>query len=252
MNEIRKCEICGITSDIKRIKYSSAVNMTLCSKHNNQYRTYGKFLDCNQQSRKDPNKYTIHGDYTEIYTYDYKGDIEETFIIDTEDLSKVLEHKWRTCYKRGKAYIVTGNNKQYPITYLARYLLDYSGELEVDHIDGNTLNNRKSNLRIGDRTVQCGNLAPRKTNKIGVRGVAYDPKNDVYIVDFSFDKHRYYTKPWHKIEEAVYARYMMETKLNPYRYTSNDEKIHSFIDNMSLESKKSVEDYLSQKLNIIF
>ena len=245
---IKKCEVCGITSEIKKIKYYSKAEKYLCSKHSNQFRTYGRFLDNNSQSRKDTNKYEVCGDFTKVFTYDKRGNIQETFLIDTEDLDKVLEHKWRTCYKKNKPYIVTGNNRQYPITYLARYLLDYTEELEIDHIDGNVLNNKKSNLRIADRKIQCGNLAPKRTNKLGVRGVSFDKRSGNYVVDFSYDKKRMYLKQFKDVNEAVYARYMLELIINPYRYFSNDENIESYIKCLSDKQKYDVEYYVSEKV----
>ena len=245
--EIRKCEVCGITSEEKKIKYNSKAEKYLCSKHSNQFRTYGRFLDNNSQSRKDTNKYEVCGDFSKVFTYDKRGNIQETFLIDTEDLDKVLEHKWRTCYKKKKPYIVTGNNRQYPITYLARYILDYTGDLEVDHIDGNVLNNRKSNLRIADRIVQCGNLAPKCNNKIGVRGVSYDKKNGKYVVDFSRNKKRIHFKPFDDVNEAVYARYMIELIANPQRYFANDDVIESFISKLTPKQKNDIEYYVSVK-----
>lgn len=245
--KIKQCEVCGVTSETKIIKYVTKAGKYLCCKHASQFRFKGTFLDNNPQSKKDPNQYKIYGDYTEVYTYNIKGNIEETFIIDTEDLEKVLKHKWRTVYKRGKPYIVTGNNRQFPITYLSRYILDYTDDLEIDHIDGNVLNNRKNNFRYADRKIQCGNLAPKCTNKIGVRGVSQDNRSGLYVVDFSYNKKRKYLKPFKTVNEAVYARLMMEQKFNPYRYTSNDETINSYIDCLSIDKKQEIEYYINEK-----
>lgn len=241
---IKTCDICGITSDKKRIKYVSKANKNLCDKHAQQFRYHGEFLDSNPQSINDPNGYEICGDYTNVYTYDRQGNIKETFVIDTDDLEKVLKHKWRVAYKRRKPYIVTGNNRSFPITYLTRYLLDYSGDLEIDHIDGNVLNNRKDNLRYADKTVQCGNLAPKMNSKIGIRGVSYATKDKVYRVDFSYNKKRLRVKNFKDINEAVYARYMLELIINPYRYTQNDENIMSYIDCLTSKQKDDIETYV--------
>ena len=243
---IKKCEVCGITSDIKSVDYCHKAGMYLCNKHNCQFRFKGKFLDNNPRSRKDPNDYIICDDYVKMYTYNAKSEKDGEFIFDIEDLEKVLKHKWRTAHK-DKDYIVTGNNRQFPITYLARYLLDCPKDLEVDHIDGNTLDNRKKNLRIANRVIQCGNLAPKYTNKIGVRGVSYSKKDGDYVVDFTYNKKRIHFKHFKDINEAVYARYMIELIANPQRYFGNDDVIESFISKLTPQQKYDIEYYVSVK-----
>lgn len=242
-----KCEVCGITEDIKPIVYNNSINMYLCNKHNCQYRFKGKFTDNNQHSRKDPNTYRIIGNYIEVDCYDNNNEINGIFIADLEDLHFVKEHNWRIVKKRNKDYIVTGNNRNYPITYFHRLILNYYGELEVDHIDGNSLNNRKSNLRIVTRQIQVRNLKPKINNIIGVRGISYDNRYNKYVVDFSIDKRRIYIKPFKSVEEAVYARYLLEIKFNPNRYSYNDDIIFSYINKLDYFQKYDIEQYIHQK-----
>lgn len=240
---IKTCDICGITSDKKPVYFSQKFQMNLCNKHNCQLRLRGKILDTKQRSVKDSNDYEICDDYVKMYTYNSRSEIDSEFIFDTEDLEKVLQHKWRTVHKK-KNYIVTGNNKKFPITYLARYVMDCPDEFEIDHINGNTMDNRKSNLRIADSVIQTGNLAPKYTNKIGVRGVSYSERDKNYVVDFSYDKQRVYLKSFDDVNKAVYARYMLEFLVNPTRYKENDEYIKTFADKLSLQEKDEIETYV--------
>lgn len=53
--------------------------------------------------------------------------------------------------------------------------MSFNGEIPegkfIDHIDGNTSNNRISNLRVVDNTLSCRNMGSRVDNTSGVKGV---------------------------------------------------------------------------------
>lgn len=53
--------------------------------------------------------------------------------------------------------------------------------LEIDHIDGNRLNNDISNLRSVSRSVNARNMARSKRNTSGKSGVTYDKNKDRWI-----------------------------------------------------------------------
>ena len=160
--------------------------MTLCSKHINQYKTYGKFMDNNKRGVFDPNEIIFYKGYAVINLYDKFGNVIAQCIIDIEDVQKARLHKWRVTKKRNKLYVVTvTGNQDSEILYYARYILGYTDEKEVDHIDGNSLNNRKYNLRITDRASNCLNLQLKINNVTGIRGISYDKKYDKFTIDFT-------------------------------------------------------------------
>lgn len=222
--------------------------MYLCNKHRMQYRTYGYFRDNNPRSVYDPNEIHIQEDVALIDIYNQRSEKTYIAIIDMEDVGKIKGHKWRITIKKGKPYVVTGHGAGNQ-RYLARFLLDYNGPLEVDHIDGNTLNNRKSNLRILTHDNNVSNLKPKLTNKFGIRGISQDKRNGKYLVDFSYKKDRYFVKPWETFECAVACRYYLEVYLNPiFRFTPNDQKILNIVDALPQASKEEIRQYVLAKI----
>jgi hypothetical protein len=77
-------------------------------------------------------------------------------IVDDEDLDKVVVHKWSLHRGRYASANVEGKT-----TLMHRFILNTAKGLEVDHIDGDGLNNVRANLRTCTRAQNARN---RKTN----------------------------------------------------------------------------------------
>ena len=97
--------------------------------------------------RQEHNQYILHDDCAECFCYNLRNEFVCSFFIDIEDLEKCKLHRWFVKYGKGNyRNIVTDINNQR--VALHRYLLDYYGKNQIDHIDRNPLNNRKNNLRV--------------------------------------------------------------------------------------------------------
>ncbi len=93
-------------------------------------------------------------------------------MLDDEDLTRVLalEQEWNRAWcvsSKKRVLMFLGGGSHSFTVYLARFILNYSGPLLVDHIDRNTLNNQKYNLRVVTRSVNNYNTC---------RGLAMLPK----------------------------------------------------------------------------
>lgn len=132
----------------------------LCSKHYTQVRNHGSI-----QTRTifTPNDYVNKGDFYEVGCYDKYGELVGYFIIDVEDVEKAQQHKW---FLDGLGY--AKNNR---IGYYHNYILghDTKSNFEIDHMDNNPLNNKKSNLRKCTHQQNCCN----RKNKSGYKGVSF-------------------------------------------------------------------------------
>lgn len=94
-------------------------------------------------------------------------------IIDDEDLDRVRQHTWN-CLKIGYAQC---NRKtgEFAKTLLHRFILNYP-KGNIDHVNGDKLDNRKINLRVATQSQNMANTGKRMTNKSGHKGVCWNKK----------------------------------------------------------------------------
>lgn len=96
--------------------------------------------------------------------------------VDTADLPRVLQHHWGAFESR-KGYWVVATARRVAgrrrTIYLSRYLLDAPEGMEVDHLNRNTFDNRRENLRLATSAQNRQNLAGAyKNSETGIRGVS--------------------------------------------------------------------------------
>lgn len=100
-------------------------------------------------------------------------------IVDDEDFDRINEYKWYadSSTNTGKYYARRStrlNNKRISFK-MHRLILNAAKGEQVDHINGNTLDNRKENLRIcNNQQNQFNQIHHRKNNKLGIKGVYWD------------------------------------------------------------------------------
>jgi hypothetical protein len=87
----------------------------------------------------------------------------EGILFDQEDFDLIRPHKWRLTQD---GYLLTSDpaNRQTGI-YMHRLIMNPPDDMEIDHIDGNKLDNRKINLRIATKRDNRCNVRPRDNKK---------------------------------------------------------------------------------------
>lgn len=95
-------------------------------------------------------------------------------IVDDGDFDWLSKHTWCAYrhVKSGKYYAHTSIHRK--ATPMHRMILDLKrGDGRAcDHINGNGLDNRRSNLRLATQAENCRNTKLRKNNTSGYRGVS--------------------------------------------------------------------------------
>lgn len=94
-------------------------------------------------------------------------------MVDDEDYEWLNQYNWRANHDGTVlGWMGTSKDKQRPIL-IHRLILNAPEHLEVDHIDGNRLNNQRSNLRLATSSQNKMNRGPRKDNTSGYKGVSW-------------------------------------------------------------------------------
>ncbi len=171
-----------------------------------------------------------------------------SFYIDSTDYENIKQYVWRISKKKQKYYAVTGSCKKGTMRYLHGVVFGKVDEnSEIDHIDGNSLNNRRNNLRAVSRQGNIDNQrATRIDNQLGIRGVVYNKSRKKYKVDFYYHGKRFYTKEWDTIEEAVWCRYCFENYYGLSAIKNNPLAIQHFT--LDIEAKDVIQQYVLEQI----
>lgn len=168
----------------------------LCGKHYMQYRRYSKVLN---RTKFDPNEIILESDMAKIVLYNKNGDKIAEALIDTEDIGKISSDKW--CIDKNN-YVK--NSKQ---EYLHRVILGAPKDMCVDHINGNTLDNRKNNLRICTNRENTSNRTKLGTNNTsGILGVRFDNRRNKWYADIQYKGKCIFFGYFNIKEDAIKAR----------------------------------------------
>jgi hypothetical protein len=100
--------------------------------------------------------------------------------VDDEDYEYLSTCKWQfssTGYAVTGKYTSSGIHK---IIRMHRVIMNAPSGFQIDHIDGNKLNNCKSNLRICTQFENMANMRMKKVNTSGYIGVHFDKRYSIY------------------------------------------------------------------------
>jgi hypothetical protein len=155
--------------------------------------------------------------------YSMEHSVPTGVLLDDDDLDRVLAlGKW---FVDEKGYVRINKQmdyKQYKIR-LHRFVMGLSklDKCQVDHINGNKLDNRKQNLRLVTNQQNQMNRLPNKTNISGRVGVTYNKRNGTWVSRIKLNNVLFYLGTFKRIEDAIECRIDAEIKyFGEYAYAS--------------------------------
>lgn len=170
-------------------------------------------------------KYNTYDLESEEYGVGYtlKGKV---FYFDKEDYELIKDYCW---WINDSGYVVTSLNNNKKIRMHRLIMGDVDKNIRIDHINHNTLDNRKCNLREVTNAENLRNGKLRKTNKSGVVGVFFDKTRNKWIASITVDYKNIYLGRYDCIEDAIKARKEAEEKyFGEYSYDNSMELAQNY------------------------
>lgn len=184
-----KCKNCGKEFEIYTCKITYGQGVFCCRKCMGEY------------YKAKPNEIILKENYAEIVIKTKKNGTVKSKI-DLEDVEKVKDHSWVAIKHPhvNNFYIYLNSSTKH--LKLHRYLMNCPEKLVIDHINHDTLDNRKCNLRICTIAENNKNSGFYKNNTSGYKNIRWHKKNNTWAV-YSGNKYLGCRK---NIEDAIKLR----------------------------------------------
>jgi len=129
-------------------------------------------------------------------------------LVDDEDYEELSRYKW-FAQKGGRSFYagrkLPRNCGKQPAELMHRQIMNCPHDMEIDHINGTGLDNRKINLRICTRAQNRRNLKKYKNNTSGYKGVNWKESEQNWQSRINVNKKEKYLGSFNSKEAAAKA-----------------------------------------------
>lgn len=127
-------------------------------------------------------------------------------LVDDEDYKWLKHHKWQFSSTNGYAVgqLRYDNGTYSEKVLMHRQIMNTPKKLHTDHINGDKLDNRKTNLRVCTPSENYVNRGVcKKRNKSGYKGVYWSERDKRYQVTMRKNSKTHYIGMFEEIDEAI-------------------------------------------------
>lgn len=149
------------------------------------------------------NKYDLSGKYGIGWTYN----TNQEFYFDLDDYDKIKDYCWYVNTSKNYNRLVAWENASKRVS-----ILTVLGCENYDHIDRDTLNNRRYNLRPATHAENSRNQSLHKNNTSGVTGVSWNKRDSKWSAEIRINGEHLYLGYFINKEDAIRARLYAEVK----------------------------------------
>lgn len=129
-------------------------------------------------------------------------------LVDDEDFEELNQFKWHAIVARDTFYAVRKiyTNKEKVSTMMHRVILGTTNKkIQIDHKDGNGLNNQKNNLRESTASQNQSNTSYQKNNAFKHKGVGWHKGASKYRARITLNGKEYHLGLFEDIIDAAKA-----------------------------------------------
>ena len=132
-------------------------------------------------------------------------------VIDEADYPAVIPYRW-CAVRNDRSFRVAAHLPNNKTCWMHRLIHPVAAGLNIDHRDGNGLNNRRANLRAATAQQNARNKGVHYNSKTGYAGVRWDPYRQRWWTDIRVDGKIVFLGRFICFKRAVSARKSAETK----------------------------------------
>lgn len=137
-------------------------------------------------------------------------------IVDDEDYVFLSQYKWRAIKSQNHYYVGKSEkrkrDKPRKLTLMHRLIMCSRDGEQVDHINGDSLDNQKHNLRLCTQGQNLFNKNKYKNNKTGFKGISVRGKK--WRVQVQANKKQHIVGHFNTINEAIAAYNAVSKKIH--------------------------------------
>jgi hypothetical protein len=124
-------------------------------------------------------------------------------LVDDVDFDYLNQWKWYA--RKSKSTFYAARAQLFKIIRMHRVIMDAPDGMEVDHINGNSLDNRRTNLRLCTGAENKKNRSMHRNNTTGFKGVYYHKERCLYEAAITANWQKIYIGRFDTAEAAARA-----------------------------------------------